>query len=208
MLLPGGETKSPDPQALFQSSAKAQCTERMEKPQHRAGNQQLVLLGDQHLPAGACGPCRHWHWTTLRQNTAEKWQFPMQRARNQAGKGQVAPRDPRHALTFSLVPFAPVESARSLPARSTRLILLTCGHRQQLWQARLMPSVWANCPPLRSCAVSKVGGNTFSNHEPALEAEVGLARSRAHIPTSRDSGHTGPEMSLHGGLGAHRVAGT
>lgn len=178
----------------------------MEKPQHRAGNQQLVLLGDQHLPAGACGPCRHWHWTTLRQNTAEKWQFPMQRARNQAGKGQVAPRDPRHALTFSLVPFAPVESARSLPARSTRLILLTCGHRQQLWQARLMPSVWANCPPLRSCAVSKVGGNTFSNHEPALEA--GLARSRAHIPTNRDSGHTGPEMSLHGGLGAHRVAGT
>lgn len=106
------------------------------------------------------------------------------------------------------MPFAPVESARSLPARSTRLILLTCGHRQQLWQARLMPSVWANCPPLQSCAVSKVGGNTFSNHEPALEAEVGLARSRAHIPTSRDSGHTGPEMSLHGGLGAHRVAGT
>lgn len=28
-------------------------------------------------------------------------------------------------LTFSLVPFAPVESARSLPAKSTRLILLT-----------------------------------------------------------------------------------
>lgn len=30
-------------------------------------------------------------------------------------------------LTFSLVPFAPVESARSLPAKSTRLILLTWG---------------------------------------------------------------------------------
>lgn len=29
-------------------------------------------------------------------------------------------------LTFSRVPFAPDESARSLPARSTRLILLTC----------------------------------------------------------------------------------
>lgn len=28
-------------------------------------------------------------------------------------------------LTFSLVPLAPVESARSLPAKSTRLILLT-----------------------------------------------------------------------------------
>lgn len=28
-------------------------------------------------------------------------------------------------LTFSLVPLAPVESALSLPARSTRLILLT-----------------------------------------------------------------------------------
>lgn len=34
------------------------------------------------------------------------------------------------ALTFSLVPLAPVESARSLPAKSTRLILLTC--RQML----------------------------------------------------------------------------
>lgn len=32
-------------------------------------------------------------------------------------------------LTFSLVPFAPVESARSLPARSTKLILLTCRQR-------------------------------------------------------------------------------
>lgn len=30
------------------------------------------------------------------------------------------------SFTFSLVPFAPVESALSLPARSTRLILLTC----------------------------------------------------------------------------------
>lgn len=29
------------------------------------------------------------------------------------------------SLTFSLVPLAPVESARSLPAKSTRLILLT-----------------------------------------------------------------------------------
>lgn len=28
-------------------------------------------------------------------------------------------------ITFSLVPLAPVESARSLPAKSTRLILLT-----------------------------------------------------------------------------------
>lgn len=33
------------------------------------------------------------------------------------------------SLTFSLVPFAPVESARSLPARSTKLILLTCRQR-------------------------------------------------------------------------------
>lgn len=33
------------------------------------------------------------------------------------------------ALTFSLVPLAPVESARSLPARSTKLILLTCRQR-------------------------------------------------------------------------------
>lgn len=31
------------------------------------------------------------------------------------------------SLTFSLVPLAPVESARSLPAKSTRLILLTWG---------------------------------------------------------------------------------
>lgn len=30
------------------------------------------------------------------------------------------------SFTFSLVPLAPVESALSLPARSTRLILLTC----------------------------------------------------------------------------------
>lgn len=30
------------------------------------------------------------------------------------------------SLTFSLVPLAPVESALSLPAKSTRLILLTC----------------------------------------------------------------------------------
>lgn len=29
------------------------------------------------------------------------------------------------SITFSLVPLAPVESARSLPAKSTRLILLT-----------------------------------------------------------------------------------
>lgn len=29
-------------------------------------------------------------------------------------------------LTFNLVPLAPVESALSLPAKSTRLILLTC----------------------------------------------------------------------------------
>lgn len=41
-----------------------------------------------------------------------------------------AERDLRSALTFSLVPLAPVESARSLPARSTRLILLTCRQRR------------------------------------------------------------------------------
>lgn len=31
----------------------------------------------------------------------------------------------QHHLTFSLVPLAPVESALSLPAKSTKLILLT-----------------------------------------------------------------------------------
>ena len=36
-----------------------------------------------------------------------------------------------HVLTFSLVPLAPVESALSLPARSTRLILLTCKSREK-----------------------------------------------------------------------------
>lgn len=30
------------------------------------------------------------------------------------------------APSFNLVPLAPVESARSLPAKSTKLILLTC----------------------------------------------------------------------------------
>lgn len=34
--------------------------------------------------------------------------------------------------TFSLVPLAPVESARSLPARSTRLILLTWNQTAQI----------------------------------------------------------------------------
>lgn len=37
-------------------------------------------------------------------------------------------------LTFSLVPLAPVESARSLPAKSTRLILLTCRWMQMYFR--------------------------------------------------------------------------
>lgn len=38
--------------------------------------------------------------------------------------------------TFSLVPLAPVESARSLPARSTRLILLTWNQTAQILSDR------------------------------------------------------------------------
>lgn len=58
--------------------------------------------------------------------------------RGQDTASPTAEEDPMPALTFSLVPFAPVESARSLPARSTRLILLTCRQRQgcQPWQAQ------------------------------------------------------------------------
>lgn len=50
--------------------------------------------------------------------------------------------DLRSALTFSLVPLAPVESARSLPARSTKLILLTCRQRggSALWAQQTLPS--------------------------------------------------------------------
>lgn len=47
----------------------------------------------------------------------------------------------KRVLTFSLVPLAPVESARSLPARSTRLILLTCIWMKMCfggWKARLL----------------------------------------------------------------------
>lgn len=44
-----------------------------------------------------------------------------------AGQSVVVGADPRGGgPTFRRVPLAPVESARSLPARSTRLILLTC----------------------------------------------------------------------------------
>lgn len=42
-------------------------------------------------------------------------------------------------LTFSRVPVAPVESARSLPAKSTRLILLTWRGSQYIWDAS---SLW------------------------------------------------------------------
>lgn len=50
--------------------------------------------------------------------------------------------DLRSALTFSLVPLAPVESARSLPAKSTKLILLTCRQRgggSALWAQQTLP---------------------------------------------------------------------
>lgn len=38
-----------------------------------------------------------------------------------------------HSLTLRRVPLAPVESARSLPARSTKLILLTWRQKQHVW---------------------------------------------------------------------------
>ena len=49
------------------------------------------------------------------------------RASGPAGQSVLVDADPPgDSPTFRRVPLAPVESARSLPARSTRLILLTC----------------------------------------------------------------------------------
>lgn len=54
------------------------------------------------------------------------------------------------SLTFSLVPLAPVESARSLPAKSTRLILLTWrGRKYILNSIKLMNNLRWNDNRLR-----------------------------------------------------------
>lgn len=46
------------------------------------------------------------------------------------------------SLTFSLVPLAPVESARSLPAKSTRLILLTWGGSNCILDASSLSKIY------------------------------------------------------------------
>lgn len=127
----------------------------------------------------------------------------MQWARKQARKGDVlagdeggghgAEGDIRSALTFSLVPLAPVESARSLPARSTKLILLTCRQRggSALWAQQTLP---------------KPKSQNLLQHDTALRAAVGsagsplqeLLRSRANILAGRAEGHQLPNILSRG----------
>lgn len=61
-------------------------------------------------------------------------------------------------LTFSLVPLAPVESALSLPAKSTRLILLTCDDMKHLQNK--MKNM--KHPPQLTCLTRVCAGRTGS----------------------------------------------
>lgn len=97
--------------------------------------------------------------------------------------------DLRSALTFSLVPLAPVESARSLPARSTKLILLTCGQR-------------GGCQPCGHSKPCPVRGQNLLQDDTALRAAVGsagsslqdLVRSRVNNLAGRAEGHQLPNI--------------
>lgn len=73
-------------------------------------------------------PCQGF-WQCSGQGTRQGKEMSQLRMRGLDTASLPAEWELMQALTFSLVPFAPVESARSLPARSTRLILLTCRQR-------------------------------------------------------------------------------
>lgn len=97
--------------------------------------------------------------------------------------------DLRSALTFSLVPLAPVESARSLPARSTKLILLTCRQR-------------GGCQPCGHSKPCPAQGQNLLQDDTALRAAVGsagsslqdLVRSRVNNLAGRAEGHQLPNI--------------
>lgn len=150
----------------------------MGKSQYRVSKEQLVLLGSQHLQLGPTGP--GGTGTGQLSNKTPPRILAAQGARNQARKDVGAGEEgvgcgiptgrqgPAPALTFSRVPFAPVESARSLPARSTKLILLTCRQRRGC-QSRRHGSPGP--------AQTRGGSKDLLQGDMALKAEVGSAGS-------------------------------
>lgn len=88
--------------------------------------------------------------------------------------------------TFSLVPLAPVESALSLPAKSTRLILLTCIQKEMLCLRTVMRSN-AHISKISLCQAASI-------HQKWVQSPI-LYLSDAHFPNN--SMHHTYEINLY-----------